>query len=152
MKIFIRKVFTKEKITIFVYLFLNNQKHEPGIMKTILLVDDKIQLLTLLKQILKSRYEVILKLNGLEAIEWMQQGNIPDLILTDIQMPKMDGLKFLQIIKGSGVFSEIPVIILSSRESSQDRIECLRQGASDYISKPFNPEELLVRIERWLEK
>jgi CheY-like chemotaxis protein len=121
-------------------------------MKTILLVDDKIQLLTLLKQILKSRYEVILKLNGLEAIEWMQQGNIPDLILTDIQMPKMDGLKFLQIIKGSGVFSEIPVIILSSRESSQDRIECLRQGASDYISKPFNPEELLVRIERWLEK
>ena len=121
-------------------------------MKTILLVDDKIQLLSLLKQILKSRYEVILKLNGLEAIEWMQMGNIPDLILTDIQMPKMDGLKFLQIIKESGVFSEIPVIVLSSRESSENRIECLKQGAADYISKPFNPEELLVRVERLLEK
>ena len=121
-------------------------------MRTILLVDDKVQLLTLLKQFLKTRYEVVLKYNGLEAIEWIQQGNIPDLILTDIQMPKMDGLKFLQIIKGSGIFSEIPVIILSSRESSQDRIECLKQGASDYISKPFNPEELLVRIERWMEK
>lgn len=121
-------------------------------MKTILLVDDKIQLLALLKQILKSRYEVVLKCDGLEAMEWMQLGNIPDLILTDIQMPRMDGMKFLQIVKGSGVFSEIPVIILSSRESSQDRIECLKQGASDYISKPFNPEELLVRIERWLEK
>ncbi|MEN6455528.1 MAG: response regulator [Prolixibacteraceae bacterium] len=124
----------------------------PDLMKTILLVDDKVQLLTLLKQFLKTRYEVVLKYNGLEAIEWIQQGNIPDLILTDIQMPKMDGLKFLQIIKGSGIFSEIPVIILSSRESSQDRIECLKQGASDYISKPFNPEELLVRIERWMEK
>jgi CheY-like chemotaxis protein len=121
-------------------------------MKTILLVDDKIQLLALLKQILKSRYDVVLKYNGLEAIEWIQQGNLPDLILTDIQMPKMDGFQFLQTIKGSGVFSEIPVIILSGRESSQDRIECLRQGASDYISKPFNPEELLVRIEKWLEK
>lgn len=121
-------------------------------MKTVLLVDDKIQLLALLKQILKSRYEVVLKYNGLEALEWMQEGNIPDLILTDIQMPKMDGMKFLQIVKGSGVFSDIPVIILSSRESSQDRIECLKQGANDYISKPFNPEELLVRIERWLEK
>ncbi|MGV8139828.1 MAG: PleD family two-component system response regulator [Mangrovibacterium sp.] len=124
----------------------------PDLMKTILLVDDKVQLLTLLKQFLKTRYEVVLKYNGLEAIEWIQQGNIPDLILTDIQMPKMDGLKFLQIIKGSGIFSEIPVIILSSRESSQDRIECLKQGASDYISKPFNPEELLVRIERWMER
>lgn len=124
----------------------------PDLMRTILLVDDKVQLLTLLKQFLKTRYEVVLKYNGLEAIEWIQQGNIPDLILTDIQMPKMDGLKFLQIIKGSGIFSEIPVIILSSRESSQDRIECLKQGASDYISKPFNPEELLVRIERWMEK
>ena len=119
-------------------------------MKTILLVDDKIQLLTLLKQILKSRYDVVLKSNGLEAIEWIQQGNIPDLILTDIQMPQMDGMKFLQIIKESGVFSEIPVIILSGRESSQDRVECLRQGAADYISKPFNPEELLVRIEKAL--
>ncbi|MEL7588113.1 MAG: response regulator [Prolixibacteraceae bacterium] len=120
-------------------------------MKTILLVDDKIQLLALLKQILKSSYEVVTRFNGLEAIEWMQQGNIPDLILTDIQMPKMDGIQFLQIIKGSGAFNNIPVIILSSRESSQDRIECLRQGAVDYISKPFNPEELMVRIERVLE-
>ncbi len=127
-------------------------KGESCTMKTVLLVDDKIQLLALLKQILKSRYEVVLKYNGLEALEWMQEGNIPDLILTDIQMPKMDGMKFLQIVKGSGVFSDIPVIILSSRESSQDRIECLKQGANDYISKPFNPEELLVRIERWLEK
>ena len=57
-------------------------------MKTILLVDDKVQLLTLLKQILKSHYEVILKYNGLEAIEWIQQGNLPDLILTDIQSQK----------------------------------------------------------------
>lgn len=126
-------------------------KQLPGAMKTILLVDDKIQLLALLKQILKSSYEVVTRFNGLEAIEWMQQGNIPDLILTDIQMPKMDGIQFLQIIKGSGAFNNIPVIILSSRESSQDRIECLRQGAVDYISKPFNPEELMVRIERVLE-
>ena len=133
-------------------MVINIQQTYPGLMKTILLVDDKVQLLTLLKQFLKTRYEVVLKYNGLEAIEWIQQGNIPDLILTDIQMPKMDGMKFLQIIKGSGIFSEIPVIILSSRESSQDRIECLKQGASDYISKPFNPEELLVRLERWLDK
>jgi len=121
-------------------------------MKTVLLVDDKIQLLALLKQILNPHYDVISKTNGLEAIEWIQSGNIPDLILTDIQMPLMDGMKFIQIIKESGLFSEIPIIVLSGRESSKDRIECLKQGASDYISKPFNPEELLVRIEKVLEK
>ncbi|MGE4586609.1 MAG: PleD family two-component system response regulator [Mangrovibacterium sp.] len=119
-------------------------------MKKVLLVDDKIQLLVLLSQILKPSFEVVTKTNGLEAMEWLQEGNLPDLILSDIQMPGMDGLKLLQMIKGSGAFSKIPFVILSSRESSEDRIECLKHGASDYISKPFNPEELKIRIERLL--
>jgi DNA-binding response OmpR family regulator len=67
-------------------------------------------------------------------------------------MPKMGGLEFIKKVKESGYFSEIPIIVLSCRDSSLDRIECLKAGAVDYMVKPFNPEELLIRIENILQK
>jgi len=81
---------------------------------------------------------------------WLQEGNIPDLILTDLQMPNMDGMELIKRVKTSGYFSDIPIIVLSSKDSSKDRIDCLKLGAEDYIMKPFNPEELLIRIEKVL--
>lgn len=121
-------------------------------MKKILIVDDRSSISMLLVQFLEKQYEVETKSDGLEALVWLQQGNIPDLILTDLQMPNMDGFELIKRVKESGYFKNIPVIVLSSRDSSGDRIQCLKLGAEDYIIKPFNPEELLLRIEKVIQR
>lgn len=121
-------------------------------MKKILVVDDKSSISNLIVQFLNKSFEVETKEDGLQALSWMQEGNIPDLILTDLQMPNLDGMELISHVKSSGYFRDIPMIVLSSRDSSNDRIECLKLGAEDYIVKPFNPEELLIRIERVLNR
>ena len=121
-------------------------------MKKILVVDDKSSISRLIVQFLSRSFEVETKEDGLLALEWLHEGNIPDLILTDLQMPNIDGIELIKRLKESGYFSDIPIIVLSSKEGSEDRIKCLRLGAEDYIVKPFNPEELLIRIEKVLNR
>jgi DNA-binding response OmpR family regulator len=119
-------------------------------MKKILVVDDKSSISALLVQFLSTQYLVDTRADGLEALAWLQQGNFPDIIITDLQMPNMDGLELIKSLKESGYFKDIPIIVLSSKDSSADRVQCLKLGAEDYIVKPFNPEELLLRIEKIL--
>jgi DNA-binding response OmpR family regulator len=119
-------------------------------MKKILVVDDKSSISNLLIQFLSSNYLVESREDGLEALTMLQQGNIPDLIITDLQMPNLDGYELIKRLKESGYFKDIPIIVLSSKDSSGDRVKCLKLGADDYIVKPFNPEELLIRIEKIL--
>jgi DNA-binding response OmpR family regulator len=121
-------------------------------MKKILIVDDKPSISDLLVQFLKNTYELETRTDGMEALMWLQDGNIPDLILTDLQMPNIDGIELIKKVKASGYFSDVPIIVLSSKDSSKDRIECLKLGAEDYIMKPFNPEELMIRIEKVLSR
>ncbi|UII77105.1 response regulator transcription factor [Flagellimonas sp. HMM57] len=116
----------------------------------ILVVDDKQSLSDLVSQFLGQSYDVTTMEDGLAALAWMQEGNIPDLIITDLEMPKMDGFELIKKVKESGYFSNIPIIVLSCRDSSADRIQCLKLGADDYLVKPFNPEELLIRVEKLL--
>lgn len=118
----------------------------------ILIVDDKASFRDLLSQFLGRDYTVVTKNNGLDAFTWLQKGNIPDLIISDIEMPKMDGFEFISKVKQSGFYSNVPLLVLSCRDSSSDRIACLKAGADDYLSKPFNPEELLIRIEKAFKK
>ena len=121
-------------------------------MKKILVVDDKSSISNLLVQFLSHQYNVETKEDGLEALTWLQEGNIPDLVITDLQMPNMDGIELIKRLKESGYFKNIPIIVLSSKDSSADRIQCLKLGADDYIVKPFNPEELLLRIEKAIQR
>jgi DNA-binding response OmpR family regulator len=121
-------------------------------MKKILLVDDKSSMSRLIFQFLNKSFELTTKEDGLQALLWLQEGNIPDLILTDLQMPNLDGFEFITHVKKSGFFRNIPIVVLSSRDSSNDRIKCFKMGVEDYIVKPFNPEELQVRIERIIER
>jgi two-component system KDP operon response regulator KdpE len=110
----------------------------------ILLVDDEERILNFLKAKLKaSGYEVLTASNGVEALE-QAQGQEPDLIVLDVLMPKMDGFETLKQLR---TFSSVPVIILSARGADIDRIKGLGLGADDYLSKPFNPDELVARIE-----
>ena len=116
----------------------------------VLVVDDKKSLSDLVAQFLGQSYNITVKENGMEAMSWLQANNFPDLIITDLEMPVMDGFELIKQVKGSGLFSDIPIIVLSCRDSSSDRINCLKLGAADYMVKPFNPEELLIRVEKLL--
>jgi len=118
-----------------------------GMKKTILIIDDELSIRMLLDNFLGKTYNVSTSNDGLEALKSLEEGNMPDLIVADIQMPNMDGYELLQKIKESGFFKKIPIIMLSGIESSVERVKCLKLGANDYIVKPFNPEELAIRIE-----
>jgi two-component system KDP operon response regulator KdpE len=110
----------------------------------ILIVDDEPRIVNFLNSKLKaSGYEVLTAGNGLEGLE-QAQAQEPDLIVLDLIMPKMDGLEMLKELRS---FSTVPVIILTARGADTDRIKGLQLGADDYLPKPFNPDELVARIE-----
>ena len=110
----------------------------------VLIVDDEVRILNFLSSKLKvSDYEVFTASNGYKALEQIQSQE-PDIVVLDVLMPKMDGFETLKEIRG---FSSVPVIILSARGSYTDKVKGLKLGADDYLSKPFNPDELVARIE-----
>lgn len=115
--------------------------------KKILVLDDEITIRTLLEKFLSNLYEVTATSNGHEALAWLQKGNIPDLLIVDLEMPSMDGFEFLKQVKSSGFFRSIPVLMLSGVDSSAERVKCLKAGALDFMIKPFNPEELMIKID-----
>lgn len=120
--------------------------------KYILVIDDEKSIRMLLENFLSKKYEVTAKADGMDALNWMQEGNLPDLIVADIKMPNIDGYDFIKNIRASGYFKDIPLIMLSSLNSSAERVKCLKLGANDYMVKPFNPEELSIRIEGMLDR
>ncbi len=115
--------------------------------KTILVLDDEMSICMLLQNFLSQDYEVVTKYNPLEALEWLDS-NIPDLIICDIQMPEMDGYEFLTKVRQRGFTKHTPVVMLSGRSESKERIKCYRLGAQDYLTKPFNPEELEELVKK----
>jgi len=110
----------------------------------ILIVEDDARIVNFLSSKLKgSGYEVLTATNGLEGLE-QAQAQEPDMIILDVLMPKMNGLSMLKELR---VFSAVPVIILTAKGADADRIKGLQLGADDYLPKPFNPDELVARIE-----
>jgi DNA-binding response OmpR family regulator len=116
----------------------------------ILVVEDEQHIALGLKLHLeKEGHVVILAKDGHEGLEkW--RSTAPDLIVLDIMMPKVDGLKVLEQIREHSPM--IPILILSARDSTFDKIKALKNGVDDYLAKPFDAEELLLRIERLLLK
>src|ERR1700743_3515813 len=82
--------------------------------KKILIVDDDLSILKLLNFILSKEYDIIVKNNGIEAFSWLEDGNMPELIISDLQMPYFDGQSFVKNVKISGFYRDIPVILLSA--------------------------------------
>jgi len=110
----------------------------------ILVVDDEERILNFLTTKLKaSGYEVLTAPNGVMGLEQVQAQE-PDLVVLDLLMPRMDGLDMLKQLR---TFSPVPVIILTAKGADTDRIKGLQLGADDYLPKPFNPDELVARIE-----
>lgn len=109
--------------------------------KKILVIDDELTMTTLLEFFLSNKYEVKAVNSGLEAETWLEN-NLPDLIISDIQMSDMDGFTLLQNIRLRGYTKHTPIIMLSGNAESKERIKSYKLGAQDYLTKPFNPEEL----------
>ncbi len=117
--------------------------------KKILIIDDDIKLIELLSEYLGgNQFEVSYVQDGLNAIEDIKN-HMPDLIILDYMMPGKDGLEVLRDIR---VHHDLPVIMLTAKGDDTDKIVGLELGADDYLSKPFNPRELLARIKAILRR
>lgn len=116
--------------------------------KRVLIVDDKATIAKVIQVYISEIFECVYFEDPIRAIAWMQEGNMPDLIISDINMPNMTGIEFLDYLKKNELFRSIPFVILSSEDSTSQKIELLEKGADDYISKPFNPMELKVRLKK----
>src|ERR1700712_529280 len=117
-------------------------------MRKVLIIEDDRPLCWLLKKIMHNKYEVIIMDNGMEAWSWLSDGNTPDVIISDIEMPSLDGIELLENLNNSGLFKNIPVIMLSGDENPEKRRKSMELGAFNYILKPFEPQLLLVEVGR----
>ena len=112
----------------------------------VLVIEDDSFIRKVLRQTLKDDFEVTTTENGMEGMAWLEEGHPVDIILSDIQMPHMDGKNLISMLRASPVFRKLPIIILSTYADSDTRIACLKLGADDYIIKPFNPMEVKTKI------
>ena len=121
-------------------------------MKKILIVEDDVTLKTALTRYLQERgYQVIHAASGTEGLSVFEQSP-PDVVVSDVVMPKMDGLKFCSQLRTRREGQLVPFIFLSGRGELDDRIKGHAMGADDYLVKPFHPEELVAKIEAQLER
>lgn len=115
--------------------------------RKILVVDDS-KLIHKMFEVLLRQYPLVHAHDGLEALQCLGNHADIDLILLDINMPKMSGLEFLNQVKADSTFKEIPVVIISTEGKEEDTIRGLEAGASAYIKKPFGNQELLEVVQR----
>ncbi len=121
--------------------------------KHILLVEDNADLSTFISINLKKLFRIETCSNGIEALDYLRnEKNDPiDLIISDMMMPKLDGLGMLQVIRSDERLSTIPVVFLTARSAERDKLEAFRLGVDDYLLKPFSLDELKARIKNQLK-
>jgi DNA-binding response OmpR family regulator len=124
------------------------QTHEKTNLKKILIIDDDEDIISLIKIILENEsYSVIGASSGEEGIKTAIKQK-PELILLDIMMPIMDGWKILKMLRTEESTRKIPVAMLTCKTDVKDKLTGLQEGAIDYITKPFSPEELIERVDK----
>jgi DNA-binding response OmpR family regulator len=111
----------------------------------ILVVDDEEEMRDFLRQELKETYKVLTARNGSEGLQ-MTLSQMPDLVISDIMMPEMDGFALVKKLKSNANICHIPIILLSSKAEREDRLDGLDKGADAYLSKPFHTDELKVMV------
>ncbi|PST83491.1 two-component system response regulator [Pedobacter yulinensis] len=124
----------------------------PSDKKRILIVDDEPSILKLLNFILSPIYQVFTVTSGYNAHLWLEEGNMPDLIISDMNMPHFDGQSFMKSIKISGFYRDIPLVILSAAEDLQMIVKEMPFTVEAFLPKPFNPEVLKNKISEILSE
>lgn len=122
-----------------------------GDKRSVLIVEDNADLRRYVKQIMSANYHVLEACNGEEGLR-VAEKVVPDIIISDIMMPVMDGVALCEKLKASVITSHIPVILLTAKASEEDKLTGLHTGADDYLVKPFSKKELLVRIHNLIRQ
>ncbi len=120
-------------------------------MKKIAIIDDFEESCQLMSEILSSHFDCKYICQSEKALEFIKN-DIPDLILMDYKMPYVTGVELCKIIKEIDSLKDIPIIFISGAVSSEERIETLESGGDDFLSKPFHPKELLLRVQKRLKE
>jgi PAS domain S-box-containing protein len=117
---------------------------------SVLVVDDNSDMRAYISDLLRPEYDVLVAADGLDALALMTEAH-PDLVLTDVMMPRLDGFGLLRKMQADPVLTSVPVIMLSARAGEEGTLEGLEAGANDYLVKPFSGRELLARVRVNLE-
>ena len=115
--------------------------------KKILVIDDDATIRFLLHKILEKKYDVELKGDGYDALDWLNAGNLPDLIMVDMEMPNINGKALIRRIKFTPQYRFVPIVVVSATENKTIKNNFIKLGAADYIVKPFMDIDFLERVE-----
>lgn len=115
-----------------------------------MVIEDDTLLCWLLKKIIGTNAEVIIMNDGMDAWQWLSDGNNPDLVISDLKMPSLDGIQLLQNLSAAPALKDIPVIMLSGFEDPVKRKTCIELGAYAYMVKPFEPPALIEMVDQVL--
>lgn len=119
---------------------------------TILLIDDCDMMRRFLTPIFKNDYDVVAIGNALEALLWLQNNPTPTAILLDYQLPDMPGIDLLRNLRKQKAWATVPILMLSGVKDMERRWQCIEAGANDFLSKPFHPKELALRVSMIVQK
>lgn len=116
--------------------------------KLILAIDDSKAIRFLLQTVLGKDYQVVTAPDGCSAMYWLSKKNFPDLIITDAQLPDMENWELVEQLSTSGLYKNIPMLVLSSLDKNETMAKCDQYGVTGFFNKPFNPMELLENVNR----
>ena len=120
--------------------------------KRILVVDDEVDLVETVRFSLELEgYDVLVAYNGEEALNQARKEN-PDLILLDLMLPKLDGYKVCRLLKFDERYKHIPILMLTAKIQEKDKVTGMETGANEYITKPFEMDELMKKVKGYLSK
>jgi DNA-binding response OmpR family regulator len=120
--------------------------------KKILVVDDEVDLVKTIQFSLElGGYKVLVSYNGEDALNQARKEN-PDLILLDIMLPKLDGYKVCRLLKFDEQYKHIPILMMTAKTQEKDKLMGKETGANEYITKPFDMEELMEKVKTYLNK
>jgi CheY-like chemotaxis protein len=117
----------------------------------ILIAEDDPELLRMLEHLMSALGEVVTAIDGADALDKARAGPPPDVVVTDVMMPRMDGLALAQSLKQDPQLSRIPVVFLTSRTMPRDIVAGINAGARFYVTKPFKTDELVAKVQKALE-
>ena len=115
--------------------------------RQILAIDDSKAIRFLLQTVLGKEFQVVTAPDGCSAMYWLSKRNLPDLIVVDAQLPDMENWELIEQLTSSGLYGDIPVIVLSSLGKEETGAKCMEMGIDTFFTKPFNPVELLAKVK-----
>ena len=118
----------------------------------VLVVEDDVHIAHVLSFMLERQaYRVIHMADGRAAVQHVQSQPAPDLVLLDVMLPYVDGFELIRLIRAQAGWDSVPVLMLTAKNAERDTVRALDAGANDFIIKPFQPQELLARLRRFLK-